>query len=1112
VSRIGGRRVNLTTRLAGVGLLAVLCVPTRSAAAVCPLELVDLAMDGYVRHLALDEGQSSLLTFGDDLGALSLNAWDAEPREGQPHLIESLPVPDISVTPSAMGVEEGIVALAWGGPAQGGGRISLFTYTRASAPGVRLRARGTLTVPGRLGFRLRIAYPYVYFLYDGAGATACASENWRLGVADISDINSPTLVGSTDLPEASCTPPRSLTLVHQGGTSQSRDFVLVTQATHGLTVVEVSDPALPAVVQSHAHPNAWDIESAGGTAVISFSGLSTNAKVLDVSSLPAVTTLGSVSTGTVQATYVLQHSGSRFLLVNSTVYMLDASNRMSPSVQTLGAQPAMYFQYPRLWRGYLYYLSSSQLQARFVCGCDGVCGERCAEAADSAAVAHPMLRAAATYGSYLYVATNGGIDVLAYGSDGALSPVGHVSVTGFPYDLAVVAGKLLATGSAVTRVFDLANPASPAEVTSYSLAFGAIAAVGARTYLGNGGQMQVRDLQPGGSLLLRGTVSPGSTHLVASGTWVFGSSGSDLFVYDVSSPANPVAAVSYFSLGVSESISDLALVGSHLLAAHGRSGLSVIDVSSPTNPQIVRRVDVEGRAVDLVVEGQRLLVAGDDRGAFLYDVSAPEAPIEVGWLPSPPRTLLAHLQGDLAFLGSQVETGASEVSSWRIGCSGCARSAAGTTAVGSARDFASSSDGTLAFLSDGRVVDEVVPPRVDGGVNGLVEVVGNILVTTDAESVYAYDLQGVLWPFPPTLGWATGLWSTPPRAMDANADYVVVAVDDSGGQTSSLHIFNQGDLSWFQSLNAVSRAWDVAISGVDTGSRIAIASLGGAEVFSTEASGFYWDSEWTTGLDTVRVGWMGTSLDHRLVTVGQPGAVTLHRRIGATYVTSGQFATVEAASAETYPYPGIIRDLGSFLFVPLERRGVLVIDAADFHDPKLACELDLGSEQGAVLAVEPSSSGFLQQLVAESDGFTEVQRFERRDLLGCLFAPATGSQQGAVDGARQLGDWDFYAVDVPAGVEGLRVELSPQGGDIDLYVAREMLPSSSSFDCRSAASGQQIDVCDLSPVFAGRWFIGVANYDVGPLTYGLVVSLRGGPMAADSFEGGDLTSWRQVVP
>ena len=86
------------------------------------------------------------------------------------------------------------------------------------------------------------------------------------------------------------------------------------------------------------------------------------------------------------------------------------------------------------------------------------------------------------------------------------------------------------------------------------------------------------------------------------------------------------------------SIEDVILSENHAYLACGDSGLQVVDISDPDNPELVFTATTPGLAMGLALEPPYLYVA-DGHGLVILDISTPSAPQQVGFVAMPGAVL-----------------------------------------------------------------------------------------------------------------------------------------------------------------------------------------------------------------------------------------------------------------------------------------------------------------------------------------------------------------------------------------------------------------------------------------------------------------------------------------
>jgi|GEM_PF-2818913 len=96
---------------------------------------------------------------------------------------------------------------------------------------------------------------------------------------------------------------------------------------------------------------------------------------------------------------------------------------------------------------------------------------------------------------------------------------------------------------------------------------------------------------------------------------------------------------------------------------------------------------------------------------------------------------------------------------------------------------------------------------------------------------------------------------------------------------------------------------------------------------------------------------------------------------------------------------------------------------------------------------------------------------------------------------RQAG-WKYYYIDIPANMTGNVFQVLNLSADVDLYVRFGALPAATNWDCRSLRGGKANESCSDSNPAAGRWYIGVNNFETGNIEYSVKATI--GTVAAPS--------------
>jgi hypothetical protein len=130
-------------------------------------------------------------------------------------------------------------------------------------------------------------------------------------------------------------------------------------------------------------------------------------------------------------------------------------------------------------------------------------------------------------------------------------------------------------------------------------------------------------------------------------------SASGLQVIDITSPTSPEIVGSVDTPGGAKGV---AVAGTHAYVADGpippelRSRLQVIDISDPTAPQIVGSVDTRYAINDVAVAGTHAYIADADSGLQVIDISEPASPEIVGSVDTPGIAYAVALAGSHAYV------------------------------------------------------------------------------------------------------------------------------------------------------------------------------------------------------------------------------------------------------------------------------------------------------------------------------------------------------------------------------------------------------------------------------------------------------------------------------
>jgi hypothetical protein len=187
--------------------------------------------------------------------------------------------------------------------------------------------------------------------------------------------------------------------------------------------------------------------------------------------------------------------------------------------------------------------------------------------------------------------------------------------------LFVLDGAVLSMDLAGLRVFDVADPASPALI-------GRVATPGLPS-----------DIAVAGDLAF-----------VADG----GAGG--LQVIDLSDPASPALVGSYDSPGLASALALLPPTsGAHhrVALADGAEGVQLVGIFG-TSPDLGLTIDTDGLATDVLWTNNALFVADGWNGVVVYDLSNPTFPFERARIPLASSAQRLELDGDLLYIAQAI--------------------------------------------------------------------------------------------------------------------------------------------------------------------------------------------------------------------------------------------------------------------------------------------------------------------------------------------------------------------------------------------------------------------------------------------------------------------------
>ncbi|UCG53329.1 MAG: Ig-like domain-containing protein [Candidatus Latescibacterota bacterium] len=524
-----------------------------------------------------------------------------------------------------------------------------------------------------------------------------------LSIIDISAPAVPTFVTSFD------TPGDAVRVDIEG------DYAFIADGTFGLTIVDISDPTTPTMAASDATvPGlAVDVAVAGNYAYVAFSTIVSpvGLAVFDVSDPNAPAYRNIYLQGEITSVEV---AGNYAYVTDSTdgLVVIDISDPLNPSPG--GSYAVTAPQDVAVAGNYAFVVEGGINGQLYVIDISDPTSPSLASETSALTLSAPTISLS---GNYAYIGDDTGVIVLDISGPTTGAP--EIQTLALPSGAVFIAisGTLAcvssgADGVQVVKIADIIGDVTiqtPFEVGGY--------------------------------------YTPSAAYDVAvDGDLAFVTDDTGLHVIDITDVVGATLLGSYTEADTGRGVTcdgDLVFV-----AARG-DGLQIIDVSDPTNPQLEGNVSTPGQAFDVKVSGNYAYVAVYDQGVVSVDITDPTNPGVVDtWNPgSPDYCRGLELHGDWLFLaagthGIQVlnimdPTDITQVGSYDIGST-------------SASDIAVSGDlAYVAYGEDGiRVLDIEDPTSpVEIGSQGVVDaayglaVDGDYLVVATLDGYTEYDVS-----------------------------------------------------------------------------------------------------------------------------------------------------------------------------------------------------------------------------------------------------------------------------------------------------------------------------------------------------------------------------------
>ncbi len=261
-----------------------------------------------------------------------------------------------------------------------------------------------------------------------------------------------------------------------------------------------------------------------------------------------------------------------------------------------------------------------------------------------------------------------GLRILDISDPGAPIEINQVAIPGYAADV-VNSGQLafVAAKNQGMQVVDVSNPSgaiSPANQNKVGNDTYALAVAGSFAYLADGqsGLRIVEQSTPDQWVEISAVDTPGNAEdivLLNSKAYIADASGG-LRIVDIADPKNPREIGYYDTPGDTKAVAVSPLTTSavdpsgqapiYAYLADGSRGLRILDVSNPSNPNLVSSEESPGFVEDIVVSGKYAYLAAREQGMLVYDISDPTNPLLFSFADTPGRALGVTLNGSTAYI------------------------------------------------------------------------------------------------------------------------------------------------------------------------------------------------------------------------------------------------------------------------------------------------------------------------------------------------------------------------------------------------------------------------------------------------------------------------------
>ena len=267
----------------------------------------------------------------------------------------------------------------------------------------------------------------------------------------------------------------------------------------------------------------------------------------------------------------------------------------------------------------------------------------------------------AVSGDYAYLADGGGLRIINVSVPSNLTEMGYCETPGSARGVAVSGNyAYIADDQSGLRIIDISTPSDPFEVGDVPGYANDVAVSGDYAYVADYYNVLrvINIFDPEVPEELGQCDLPGHAYGVdVSGNYAYviyraevymGPTGMD--VIDISTPSNPEAIGSYNWSWSWYSVNEVVVSGDYVYVADGESGLRFIDISTPSDPVEVSSYNVPATPYGSAeISGDYAYVASSASGFHVIDISDSENPREVGFLDVSVKNVA--VSGDYAYAG-----------------------------------------------------------------------------------------------------------------------------------------------------------------------------------------------------------------------------------------------------------------------------------------------------------------------------------------------------------------------------------------------------------------------------------------------------------------------------